>query len=65
MRENVCKQSDQQGINLQNIQIAHAFQCQKHKQLKQKMGRRSEWTFLQRRCTDDQEAHKNMLNITK
>ena len=29
MGENICKPSDQQGINLQNIQTAHAALCQK------------------------------------
>ena len=29
MEENICKQSDRQGINLQNIQTAHAAQYQK------------------------------------
>ena len=29
MRENICKQSDRQGINLQNIQTAHATLYQK------------------------------------
>ena len=29
MGENICKQSDKQGINLQNIQAAHAAQYQK------------------------------------
>ena len=28
MGENICKQCDQQGINLQNIQIAHTAQYQ-------------------------------------
>ena len=32
MGENICKRSDQQGINLQNIQIAHAAQYQKKNQ---------------------------------
>ena len=32
MGENIFKQSDQQGINLQNIQRAHAAVCQKNKQ---------------------------------
>ena len=41
MGENICKQSDQQGINLQSIQTAHAAQYQKNKQPNQKMGRRS------------------------
>ena len=31
MGENICKQSHRQGINLQNIQIAHAAQYQTNK----------------------------------
>ena len=64
MGENICKQSNQQGINLQNIQTAHAALCQKNKQPNQKMGRSSEQTFLQRRHTDGQKAQEKMLNIT-
>ena len=30
MEENSCKGSDQQRVNLQNIQTAHAAQCQKN-----------------------------------
>ena len=37
MGENICKQCNQQGINLQNIQTAHEAQHQK--QSKEKMGR--------------------------
>ena len=40
MGENICKWSNRQGINLQNIQIAHAAQYQKKKQPSQKMGGR-------------------------
>ena len=40
MGENICKRSNQQGINLQHIQIAHAAQCQKNKQPNEKMGER-------------------------
>ena len=32
MGENICKQSNQQGINFQNIQRAHAAHYQKNKQ---------------------------------
>ena len=39
MRENTCKQCNQQGINLQNIQTAHAALYEKNKQRNQKMGR--------------------------
>ena len=41
MGENICKQSNQQGINLQNMQTAHTAQYQKNKQPNQKMGGRS------------------------
>ena len=34
--ENICKRCDQQGINFQNIQIAHIAQYQKNKQCNQK-----------------------------
>ena len=41
MGENICKRSDQQGINLQNIQTVHAAQYQKNKQTTQsKNGRK-------------------------
>ena len=40
MGENICKGSNQQVINLQNIQTAHAAQYQKNKQPSQKMGGR-------------------------
>ena len=32
--ESICKQSNQQGINLQNEQIAHAARCKKKKKSK-------------------------------
>ena len=37
--ENICKWCGQQGLNFQNIQIAHTTQYQ-NKQPNQKMGRR-------------------------
>ena len=40
-KPNICQQSNRQGINLQNIQTAHAAQYQKNKQTNQKMGGRS------------------------
>ena len=42
MGENICKQSNWQGINFQNIQTAHAAQYlkKKNKQPYQIMGRR-------------------------
>ena len=36
----------------------------KNKQHNQKMGGRSKYTFLQRRHTDDEEAHEKILSIT-
>ena len=32
MEENICKQCDQQGLNIQNIQAAHTTEYQKNKQ---------------------------------
>ena len=64
MGENICKWSNWERINLQNLQAAHAAQYQKHKQPNPKMGRRPKKTFLQRRYTDCQETHERMLNIT-
>ena len=40
MGENICKQCHWQGINYQNIQIAHTAQYQIIKQYSQKMHRR-------------------------
>ena len=53
-----------QRINFQNMQAAHTTQCQKNKQLNQKMGKRPKQTFLQRRHTDGYQTHEKMLNIT-
>ena len=66
MGENICRRSNRQKINLQNIQTAHAAQYQKktNKQPNQIMGRRPKQTFLQRRHTDGQETHEKMVNIT-
>ena len=38
MRENMYKWYNQEGISLQNLQIAHVAQNKKNKQLNQKMG---------------------------
>ena len=64
MGENICKQSKQQGINLWDTQTAHAQLTHKNKQPNQKRGRKSKQTFLQRRHTDGQNTHENMLNMT-
>ena len=63
MEEDTCKQCHRQWISLQNLQIALAAQYHQNKQPNQKLGRRLKYTFLQRRHTDDQEAHENMFNI--
>ena len=52
MGENNSKGNNWQGINLQNTQVAHTTQYQKNKQPSQKVGKRPEQTFLQRRHTD-------------
>ena len=44
-------------------QVMH-LNIKRRKQSNQKMGRRPKQTFLQKRHTDGQEAHKNMLHIT-
>ena len=41
MRENICKQCDQQRINLQSLDTAHEAQSKKNF-FNQKMGRRPE-----------------------
>ena len=64
MGENICKQSKHQGINLRDTQTARAQLTHKNKQLNQKRGRKSKQTFLQRRHTDGQNTHENMLNMT-
>ena len=43
--ENICKWCDQEGINFQNKQTAHATQWQENKQPNQNMGRRPKETF--------------------
>ena len=63
MGESICKQRNQPGINLQNIQTAHTAQYQANKKPNQKMGRRFKKTFLQRRHPDGQQAHEKILNI--
>ena len=62
MGENIYKWWDWQGLNFQNIQIAHTTQCQKNKIFNQKMGRTLKQTFLQRRHTGSQQGHEKMLN---
>ena len=52
MGENNTKGNNCQRINFQNIQAAHATQCQKNKQPNQKVGKVPKQTFLQRRHTD-------------
>ena len=63
MAENICKQNNWQGVDLQNIQTAHATQYQ-HKRQQNKMGIRPKETFLQRRHTNGQQIHVKMFNIT-
>ena len=52
MVENNSKWSNGQRINLKNIQATPAAQFQKNKWPNQKMGQRTEQTFVQRRHTD-------------
>ena len=50
-------------MKFQNIQVAHAAQYQKNKQLNQKISIRPEQAFLQRRHTDGQQTHEKMINF--
>ena len=71
MEENICKQCNEQKIHLQNLQIAYvdwsdlAAACSPiSKQTTQsKMVRKNKQIFFQRRHTDGQEAHEQMINI--
>ena len=66
--ENICKWSDQHGINLQNMQQLMQLNIKKKKKTNipnQKIGGRSKYTFLQRRHTGGQEDHEKTLNIAK
>ena len=63
MGENICKECDQPGLNLPNIQIAYKTQQQQDKQPNQKVGRNSRQTFL-KGGIDGQQACEKMLNIT-
>ena len=56
--ENICKQCNQQQINIQNMRTVHIARYQKGKQPNQNMGRRSKKILHQRRDTDDQQAHE-------
>ena len=63
MGENIFKQCNGQGLNLQNIQATSTTQQQKNQSINGKMGKRPEQTFLQGRYTDGQQTHEKMLNI--
>ena len=63
MEENNFKWSSWQKSSLQNIQAAHADSILENKPIK-KMGRGPKQTLLQRRYTDGQQTHEEMLNIT-
>ena len=41
MGQNICKQCDQQGINLQNLQTAHVAQNQKEQTNQSKNGQKT------------------------
>ena len=64
MGKNICKFCDQQELNFQNTQTAHATQYQNNQWPNQKMGRRAKQTFLERRHIDGQETHEKVFNVT-
>ena len=57
MGEYICKWSNLQKINFQNIQASHAAQYQKNEQPNQKLGRRPKQQMVNK--------HEKMLNITR
>ena len=67
MGEDIFKQCDWQGLNFQNIQIAHKTQQQQQQQNKQpnwKNGQKIWQIFLQGKHTDDgQYTYKKMLEM--
>ena len=67
MGENICKQSNWQGITPEHTNSSRSSILKEKQTLNnpiKKMGRRPKYTFLQRRHTNGQEAHGKMLNIT-
>ena len=63
MGENICKWSNWQRMNLQNMQAAQMTQYQKT--INQQMGGRPKQTFLQRHKSSSSQVHKLMMfNIT-
>ena len=62
MRENTCKQSDQEGIHLQNIQTAHSTQYPQ--EAKHSKGKWAEDWHFQTKHTDGQNAHETVLHVT-
>ena len=60
----IANETTDKGLISKVIQAAHTTQYQKNQQPIQKVGKRSKQTFLQRRHTDGQQTHEQMLNIT-
>ena len=57
--------SDQQGINLQNMQQLMKLNIKKKTNIpNQKISGRYKYTFLQRKHTGSREEHEKTLNIT-
>ena len=65
LRENVCKQRDQQGINFQNTKTAHTAQYKKKKTTTQSKSGQKMYTDISLKgiYTDGQQARGKMLNI--
>ena len=63
MGGNICKRSNWQGINLQNIQTADATQY-KNKQSNKKISKGFKIDISPKKTLEGQKAHEKILNIT-
>ena len=63
MAENICKQSNQQGLVSKIYKQLMQLNIKKNKQPNQKMGRKSKQIFLQRGHSDGPQTDENIFNI--